>query len=239
MNPRSSDAERSSDVDQSDLLGGGVSRIDIGRPSEVAVGREYDEASEDLEPNSLHVTIHQARKLPAMDRDMLGRKTSSDPVVKLSIEGYKSQDTAVIRKELNPVWNEKIIFKPLVDASLSLTVEVEDYNDILSRTFMGKAVIPLVTLADKKAHKKWHKLFARTMEPDGQDRGEIELTVEWMWDPDVAIAVRKQTLAKERNFSTKFKKAALWLAGDQESEPSEDDENDVSTCPSTVSLPGT
>lgn len=61
---------------------------------------------------------------------------SSDPFVKVRIEGYDTKKTKVIKKNLNPTWNEKMTYPSFSDSSLSAEVSVEDYNDLMTSTFM-------------------------------------------------------------------------------------------------------
>lgn len=89
-----------------------------------------------------------------MDRDILLRAVGSDPVVRFSIRGFPDQESTVIRKTVNPSWNESFRFERVVDSSLLLEVTIEDYNDIKMRSFMGKVTIPLNDFNDKKYVKK-------------------------------------------------------------------------------------
>lgn len=189
-------------------------------PSPVA--GSIEDLSKDNAPNCLHVKILRARKLLALDRDLLGRKTSSDPVVTMEVKGLKRQETAVVRKDLNPEWNEEFEFEPLQDPSLSLEVIVEDYNDITSRKILGKVMIPLYELTDKQRKQSWRKLMSETYLSD-QDRGEIELAVEWKWSADIENIIRNQSAIKARKFSTQIANIGHYLTGDIESDP--DDEN--------------
>ena len=59
--------------------------------------------------------------------------------VTIKIKGPKEmkKSTNFIRKNLNPVWNEQLIFPHVKDSQLSLVVTVEDHNDIKpTRDFM-------------------------------------------------------------------------------------------------------
>lgn len=63
---------------------------------------------------------------------------TSDPLVRFKIEGFPNQETPYIQKNLNPRWNYQLVWPRLFNAELSLTVIVEDFNNLTSRTFMGK-----------------------------------------------------------------------------------------------------
>eukprot|EP00602_Paraphysomonas_sp_CaronLab_P003319 CAMPEP_0185019240 /NCGR_PEP_ID=MMETSP1103-20130426/1865_1 /TAXON_ID=36769 /ORGANISM="Paraphysomonas bandaiensis, Strain Caron Lab Isolate" /LENGTH=1852 /DNA_ID=CAMNT_0027549443 /DNA_START=18 /DNA_END=5573 /DNA_ORIENTATION=+ len=143
---------------------------------------------EDAEPNELVIICIQGRELPIMDMAMFG-KGSSDPLIKAKIKGFKTQQTKHIKKTLEPVWNETLVFQGVRDPSLSLEILVEDH-DTLSNDFMGKVIIPLFQFEDKKPLKKWYKLLDSHGNADGVNRGEVELNIVWRFNPDVVEAAK-------------------------------------------------
>jgi hypothetical protein len=147
-----------------------------------------DDETADQQPNELHITVVQGRRLTAKDISMFGGG-SSDPQVRLKINGFDQQKTPFIRKSLDPVWNSRHVFSGVLDTALSLVAVVEDHNDIQSATFMGKVAIPLNQFNDKKPSKKWYKLRNKNMEADGVDRGEIELLIHWKFNIEVCDRV--------------------------------------------------
>ena len=84
----------------------------------------------------------------------LGSK-SADPLVRLKLTGFQNQETDHISKNLNPVWNKKITWSSVHDEQLSLTAIVEDYNKLSTRGHIGRFVVPLNDVKDKKVLKKW------------------------------------------------------------------------------------
>jgi hypothetical protein len=62
---------------------------------------ELDEAA-DQAPNELHVTVCRAKNLLAMDKPMFGGAGSSDPQVRIKIDGFDTKKSKFIRKNLNP-----------------------------------------------------------------------------------------------------------------------------------------
>lgn len=65
----------------------------------------------------------------------LYRAVSSDPLIKASIKGFNTLQTKSIAKNLDPVWNEELVFPGVTDPSLSLQITVEDY-DLTKNDFM-------------------------------------------------------------------------------------------------------
>lgn len=157
---------------------------------------EEDEDAKEQQPNELHVTVVQAVGLIIADKSIFGQG-SSDPQVKLKIDGFDSQRTKFIRKNLSPVWNSKHIFPGVENTSLSLVVTVEDHNDIKLTDFLGRTSIPLSDLDNKKPLKKWYTLYNQTMEADGINRGKIELLLHWKFN----LKVLEEKRAKEEKFN--------------------------------------
>lgn len=153
-------------------------------------GDSDNDAAEE-QPNELHITVVQGRRLEAKDHSLFGTGTS-DPQVRLKIHGFEQQKTPYIRKTLDPVWNSRHVFPAVVDSALSLAVIVEDHNDLKGADFMGKISIPLNQFNDKRPSKKWYKLRNKNMEADGIDRGEIELLIHWKFNIKVRdLAVQR------------------------------------------------
>ena len=149
------------------------------------VGDSDNEDEADQQPNELHVTVIQGRRLEVKDHSLFGAG-SSDPQVRLKIVGFDQQKTPFIRKSLNPVWNSRHIFPAVVDNALSLVAIVEDHNDIKSADFMGKVSLPLSKFNDKQPVRAWYKLRNKNMEADGIDRGEVELLIQWKFNIKVS-----------------------------------------------------
>ncbi len=105
--------------------------------------------------NELHVTVVAARGLLAMDHSMFGGTGSSDPQVRINIDGFDVQKTKFIRKTLSPAWNQELVFPAVLDPGLSMKVTVEDHNDIKPTCdFMGRIALQLSDFDDKKPVKK-------------------------------------------------------------------------------------
>lgn len=94
--------------------------------------------------------------------------------------------TSYKEKTLEPVWNEKLVIPGVTDPSLSLEIEVEDWDPAVNE-FMGKAILPLITFEDKKPVRKWYKLNNQLGNADGVNRGEVELFIVWRFNPDVTV----------------------------------------------------
>lgn len=114
----------------------------------------------------------------------MNRAVSSDPLIKASIKGFTTQQTKSISKNLDPVWNEELIFPGVTDPSLSLQITVEDY-DLTKNDFMGRIIIPLYQFERMVPTRKWYRLNNLQGSSDGVNRGEVELAIVWVFNPKV------------------------------------------------------
>lgn len=138
--------------------------------------------------NELRVAVIQARKLRAMDRNIYGRLTSSDPIVTLFCAGER-KTTSIKTKSLFPVWNEVFSFNVRLDdpnpsaASLTLDVVVDDWDELTANDFMGQLSIPVVDIHDSLPRRQWYPLQGRSNQK--RNLGEIELAIQWRYNPDL------------------------------------------------------
>jgi hypothetical protein len=179
---------------------------------------ETPEEYRDAEPNEICILCIAGRGLQAMDSFLFGFVSlpplhssflllfsslclslclslslslsgKSDPLVKAKVKGFPSVKTAYKEKTLEPQWNELLVIPGVTDPSLSLEIEVEDWDPAVNE-FMGKIIFPLIEFEDKRAVRKWHKLNNQLGNADGINRGEIELYICWRFNPDVKIKVK-------------------------------------------------
>ncbi len=106
-----------------------------------------------MEKYEVHVIVHEAKKLIAADRG-----GTSDPYCQIKVE-KQSFKTEIVKKSLNPVWNETFDFSAR-STTKALIFEVFDYDMIGSHDFLGGIEIDLSTLElDMGAHKPtWYDL---------------------------------------------------------------------------------
>ncbi len=82
----------------------------------------------------------------AKDRDLLGRRTTSDPYIELFFGGRLIGTTRVIEKTLNPVWENEtfhwIIGWATLDRKRSVELRIWDKDFITNDDPMGNVFIP-------------------------------------------------------------------------------------------------
>ncbi|XP_038985637.1 C2 and GRAM domain-containing protein At1g03370-like isoform X1 [Phoenix dactylifera] len=121
----------------------------------------------------LLVHVIEARNLQA-----LGLNGLSDAYVKLQI-GKQRAKTKVVKKNLNPVWNEEFSFL-VGDPSEELTVYVLDEDKIFSDDFLGQVKVPLLKVLDTddlSLGTQWYQLQPKNKKSKSKDYGDIRLTV--------------------------------------------------------------
>ena len=89
-------------------------------------------------PSALLVMVCRARDLIMCDYNWLTRTGSSDPTVKLQVEGRgtRAEQTSTQYKTLTPEWDEDFLL-PCDDPEETLRVTVEDYDRFSGNDFMG------------------------------------------------------------------------------------------------------
>ncbi len=151
----------------------------------------------DEAPNELHIFVHAARNLLAMDKPLFG-EASSDPQVKLEIDKFDTYRTKFVRKNLNPNFkDEEFIYSGIENPALSLSVTIEDHNDIKPMPdFIGRVAIPLHEFDTKKKIRRWYTLKNKEMTADGVVRGEVELSIHWVFN----VKVKEKMLKDKKKF---------------------------------------
>ena len=144
---------------------------------------KYDFIKE-IESLTLHVQVHRGEKLIGKDRTMFGRRSTSDPYVKVFLGGKcYGHNTKVIYKTLNPVWEgqEEAKFKILVTGDQArsilksrkpLRLVIMDEDDITEDDLMGVVDVPIPlgeanheTGKYDRGQPKWYEVSKGEKEP--------------------------------------------------------------------------
>ena len=136
-----------------------------------------------LEKNRLTIRVVEAKDL--MAADLNGK---SDPYVKIKdVPGLvgKGAKTKVIKKTLNPVWNEDFEFF-FGYKTVCLRFQVYDYDRIGDHDQIGKAFLPVQTLFDGQPHDVWLPLTVKKLGSKMQ-KGQLHLIVRAEWYIPIAI----------------------------------------------------
>uniref|UniRef100_A0AAY4EYK3 C2 domain-containing protein n=1 Tax=Denticeps clupeoides TaxID=299321 RepID=A0AAY4EYK3_9TELE len=148
----------------------------------------------------LTINLKEGRNL--VIRDRCG---TSDPYVKLKLEGKTIYKSKVVYKNLNPVWNESFSC-PVSNLHQKLSVKVYD-RDLTTDDFMGSNRISL----DKLETEKTHPLVLNLNDPNSleEDMGVILL--------DVCLSLRDGDSRKNsrsphhaKRLSDSHRKVQLW-----------------------------
>ncbi|KAI4296073.1 hypothetical protein L6164_036062 [Bauhinia variegata] len=120
----------------------------------------------------LSVRVIEAKNLPPTDSNGLG-----DPYVRLQL-GKQRFKTKVIKKSLNPQWDEEFSFR-VDDLNEELVVSVMDEDRYFNDDFMGQLKVPISLVFDeeiKSLGTAWYTLQPKNKKSK-KDCGEIRLCI--------------------------------------------------------------
>ncbi|XP_047310509.1 C2 and GRAM domain-containing protein At1g03370-like [Impatiens glandulifera] len=124
----------------------------------------------------LFVRVIEARNILAMDTNGF-----SDPYVKLQL-GKQRSKSRVIKKTLNPTWNQEFCFK-VEDLNDELLISVLDEDKYFNDDFIGQIKIPVSQVfdsIDQSLGTTWHSLHPKNKKLKNKDCGEILLTINFV-----------------------------------------------------------
>ena len=149
----------------------------------------FSEDASDRTPNELRIGLFKARDLVIADKNLLSKGGSSDPRVRLSIDGTAwTAASKVIKKTLEPVWKETFVV-PLPHVDLEdwtkpvLSLAVEDWDEISSADAMGTIDIPLTP--DHAITREWYTLGQNDKGLPKEISGEVNVVMQWRYNPDL------------------------------------------------------
>ena len=122
----------------------------------------------------------QAHNLKIMDKNMLSKGGSTDPIFSMLL-GEEKQKTTVKKKKLNPEYFEKFSFGMRSNTG-KLKVVCDDYDMGSGNDFLGQCEIDLAQLGDRKELRAWYQLG----DDDGSigaDIGHVLVAVRWIFNP--------------------------------------------------------
>mmetsp|Transcript_129936 Transcript_129936/g.193425 ORF Transcript_129936/g.193425 Transcript_129936/m.193425 type:complete len:315 (+) Transcript_129936:98-1042(+) len=109
----------------------------------------------------IRVWVKAGRNLVAKDTNIFGRPTTSDPYVKVYHGPHKLGKTSIIKKTLDPVWDNEIFRIPVVPRALDVHRNIEcnvyDHDNLSSDDPMGTVYIPIPKHKNEKI-ADWHRV---------------------------------------------------------------------------------
>jgi len=122
---------------------------------------------------NLTVKIDQANVMAA---DHSG---TSDPYVKVILRGQEIKKTSVVKKTLNPVWNESFTVPIAERMNNKLLFEVYDWNQIGKADFIGEAEVPLYEVYDSEPINIKIPLYKTNKNSEKVTCGDISLGLDF------------------------------------------------------------
>ncbi|KAE9591544.1 hypothetical protein Lal_00039054 [Lupinus albus] len=121
----------------------------------------------------LVVRVIEAKNLPPTDPNGL-----SDPYVRLQL-GKQRFRTKVIKKCLNPKWDEEFSFR-VDDLNEELVISVMDEDKFLIDDFVGQLKVPMSLVFDeeiKSLGTAWYSLQPKSKKIKNKESGEVRLSI--------------------------------------------------------------
>ena len=144
--------------------------IEVRYTIEEKTASEVENEEQMLKPGILYITVVRARDLLAADSNGM-----SDPFIKLHTGNTKehAQKTDVMKKTLNPVWNETFTFNlDRKQRQDDMTFECFDYDLLSSNDSLGSFDLPLDSLLHNQECVQWYRL---EQEEEDTHQGEVEV----------------------------------------------------------------
>jgi len=122
----------------------------------------------------IQYSVLQAKDLVAKDRNLFGKKTSSDPYVqvsllripsskvpgkKMQIQKIKLGRTGTLKKNLSPTWNYSHTSAiPYSSETIHLMFEIYDEDQMSSDDLMGVVKLPALEWKDSNGSAVWYEI---------------------------------------------------------------------------------
>ena len=138
-------------------------------------------------PGELGVVVVKANGLAAADKS-----GTSDPFIRMTVTGskQKEQKTKVIKKTLNPVWNESFTFGSILDDRAELVLTLWDDDGYFQKADpLGEVRITLKDVAGLKRNGEWITLPPKSVVAGQasksaknllQAQGTLEVMLSWV-----------------------------------------------------------
>lgn len=117
------------------------------------LGVEEFEAEDVTRFLQLRVTILEGRDLVAKDKNMWGKRVSSDPYVKVFHGSRRVGKTCIVKKSLNPKWTNQDTFvlnvlPRALDVYKTVECNIFDHDQLSTDDSMGTCYIEIPTLVN-------------------------------------------------------------------------------------------
>merc|ERR1712087_163373 len=174
-----------------------------------------DDDDDDNEPvisnyGNLSLTIIEGKNLPAMDKPRFG-KGSSDPFCKIEILKQKTVKTRVLKKNLNPRWDETFKFESINVHDL-IYVKVYDWDQVGSNDKMGTISIALTEQHEEYGVPRGKELqFEKEFNIASQYKdATVKIAFHYQYLPPDHVPPQEKKKSKKQ-FTKMFSKKALGL----------------------------
>jgi hypothetical protein len=149
---------------------------------------DHAESEHGFPLNELVLIVIKAHGLKIMDTNMFSKGGSSDPLVTITCGNEVAVKTQIIKKNLNPEWNEQFRWNVHEDRLFDTDVKfvVEDYDMASGNDFMGKFEINTNELNDGIERRQWFPLLPEDGIDNGTDYGHVLVGYRLIHNPALA-----------------------------------------------------
>ncbi|KAH8062218.1 hypothetical protein JL722_3131 [Aureococcus anophagefferens] len=134
--------------------------------------------------NELEIFLIRGAGLKIMDKNLLSKGGSSDPLMKFELCG----ETAT--------WLEYFALN-CEEAGESFKATMEDYDLASGNDFMGVVSLSMSTLVDRRVRRQWFDLMDKGGKAPKESLGKVELALRWRHNPDKVLHLPEQMEADD------------------------------------------
>jgi hypothetical protein len=160
----------------------------------------------------IRVCVKEGRSLVAKDINLFGRPTTSDPYVKVYHGPHKIGKTAIIKKTLDPVWDNETFRIPVVPRALDVYQNIEcnifDHDNLSSDDPMGTVFIPIPKTKNEKVTEWYRVERGEGINFWKNAKGEISVEVEVRTQLNQSFKRQLFKTASQRSMTMDEKEAA-------------------------------
>lgn len=157
-------------------------------------GKKHNESADQF--LEVRVKVLKGRNLVGKDVNLFGQSKTSDPYVKLFHANTYVGGTTVVRKTVNPIWNDELFCLKVLPKTLSSCDELEfnifDRDKYSSDDAMGTVMVPIPKELNTKVCK-WYKVGKGGRQKCCQDpTGDLQVEVE-VFKPHTSLSNKRES----------------------------------------------
>ncbi|KAL3937367.1 MAG: hypothetical protein SGBAC_007514 [Bacillariaceae sp.] len=192
--------------------------------------KEADNSQSTVQFLEVRIRILKGRNLVAKDYNIFGKPTTSDPYVKVLHNNHYVGETSIVRKTLNPEWEDELFCLPVVRKALGkhnqLELNILDRDKFTTDDKMGTVLVTIPKTLNLKV-KKWYKVGKGSgrnycPNPTGELQVEVELrqllSKNKRFQRQISRKSDPRTFASTRSWMQSKRRTIVEMEGDDDDE---------------------